>query len=67
MRRFLDVRENVEKVFDLCVFIEGIEYIEVGDVFAVADLEILCGLGINGFECAGVILGHCKILRVCFC
>ena len=67
MRRFLNVGENVEEVFDLGVLIEGVEYIEVGYVFAVADLEILCGLGIDGLECAGVILGHCKFLRVCFC
>ena len=49
MSGLLNVRKDVKQVFDLGMFLEGIKDVEVGYVLAVADLEILYGLGIDGF------------------
>ena len=64
MSGLLNVSEDVKEVFNLGMLIEGVEDIEVGYVFAVAVLEILCGFGIDGFKVAGSVFGHCIFLRV---
>ena len=64
MRGFLNVREDVKEIFNLGVLIKGFEDIEVCYVLAVADLEILYGLCIDGLKVAGSVFGHCIFLRV---
>jgi hypothetical protein len=46
------------------MLIEGIENIEVGDVFAITNFKILYGFGINGLKATGFVIGHSIFLRV---
>ena len=67
MGGLFNILENIKEIFNLCVLLECVEYIEICYVLAVADFEIGCGFCIYGLQVTGFLfVCHGFVLRVVF-